>query len=499
MSFFEDVIPADPITPFIPVGGLLDIPTAAIVRGNKGQYIINGGFGPFMGVIGKPHMFKSTFAKSILYRAILRVLTTIKTSGFNYDTEITVVEEHQNEMMQYQMLHDKELRQFFVDAEGDVRNLIKDRTVVFTNAEKYKGEQYYELLKKLLKAKNPDNKRDKEVTTKPSEVIKTPFLDRDGKSAYEMLIPTFGDVDSLTEFKTTADEDMQDDHELGDLAANPAFMRMGLNKQRFVMGLPTLLANNDHYMVMTAQVGKEIAMSQGPMPAAPQKQLSAMKNGDVLKGAATKFASLTNVCWQTLKAGACGMTHRIEDGPRYPLYETKGNRFDNDLFEIELLNVRNKNGPTGFTLNILISQSKGFLPDLTEFHYIRQEDWGFNGNQQNYQLVLLPEIALSRTTIRKKLESEPLLQRAVNMLSEMLQVKHFKPSWWQDFGCTPEELYEGLKAKGFDWNELLQTRGWYSLDPNHPIKELSVIDLMRMQTDNYIPYWMDPQTKRAFK
>ena len=191
------------------------------------------------------------------------------------------------------------------------------------------------------------------------------------------------------------------------------------------------------------------------------------------------------------------MTHRIEDGLRYPLYQTKGNQYDNDLFEVELLCIRNKNGPTGWTITILVSQSKGFLSDLTEFHYIRTNDFGFKGTRDNYQLVLLPELNLSRTTIRKKLENTPGLQRAINITSEMLQMQHFKPGWWTMFGCDINELYKGLIEKGFDWNEILtKTRGWYSLDINHPIKELSTIDLLRMYKQDYIPYWMDPVTKR---
>ena len=129
-------------------------------------------------------------------------------------------------------------------------------------------------------------------------------------------------------------------------------------------------------------------------------------------------------------------------------------------------------------------------------HHILQVKYPLN-NQDNYQLVLLPELNLSRTTIRKKLENTPGLQRAINITSELLQIQHFKPGWWQQYSCTPEELYEGLKAKGYDWNEiLLKTRGWYSLDINHPIKELSTIDLMRMLKDEYFPHWMDPVTKR---
>jgi hypothetical protein len=497
MSIFAVARKSDPIVPFLPVGGLIDIPTGAFVKGHKGQLICNGGVAPISGVVGKPHMFKSTIAKSMIYIAALRLLTTIKTSVFLYDTEITVVEEHQREVFEYFMLHFDDLKEFFFK-DGKVLDLINDNIVIFTNKDQYTGDEYYEFLKKILRIKDPDFKRDKgEDLPDPMQLIDTPFLDRDGVTLYKMLPPTLGDVDSITEFTTKSDDELQNEHELGDTGANPGFMTQGLNKQRFLMGLPTLLSKSNHYMMMTAQVGKAINISKGPMPSAPQKQLSAMKNDDVLKGVSSKFVSLSNVCFQALKSNPCLMTHRIEDGLRYPLYQTKGNQYDNDLFEVELLCIRNKNGPTGWTITILVSQSKGFLSDLTEFHYIRTNDFGFKGTRDNYQLVLLPELNLSRTTIRKKLENTPGLQRAINITSEMLQIQHFKPGWWQQYSCTPEELYEGLKAKGYDWNEiLLKTRGWYSLDINHPIKELSTIDLMRMLKDEYFPHWMDPVTKR---
>lgn len=496
MSLFASVIKSDPVVAFIPVGGGLDIPTCAFVPGIHGQLIMNGGMAPLTGVVGKPHMFKSTIAKSILYIAALRVLTTIKTSALMYDTEMTVVEAHQKEIFDFYMTHFDDLKPFF-EKDG-ITMLIKDSVIVFTNKQKYPGDDYYELLKKVLRAKDPDFPRKKDDTLPPPmKYVKTAFAGRDGKEPVMMLPPTFGDVDGITEFTTKADDNMQEEHELGNKQANPAFMTQGLNKQRFLMGLPTLLANSNHYMMMTAQVGKEINMNTGPMPSAPQKQLPAMKNGDVLKGASSKFVSLANVCWQSLKTAPCLMTHRIEDGLRYPLYETKGNKFDNDLYEIELLNIRNKNGTTGFTITILVSQSKGFLPDLTEFHYIRSNDWGFLGNNTNYQLIFFPEENLTRTNIRRKLASVPKLQRGVNILSEMLQIKQFKQAWWQDYGCEPEELIKGLRDKGYDWDELLSTRGWHSFDENHPLKELSTIDMLRMLKDEYFPYWMDPVTKRA--
>ena len=355
MSFFANVKKSEPVIAFLPIGGCLDICTGAIVEGHRGEMIVNGGFAPMMGVVGKPHMFKSTVAKSILYQAFVKVLNTIKASLLMYDTEITVVEEHQREMFEFIINNYSEFRQFFYE-EGVLMDLIGNDTIVFTNKNQYKGEEYNELLKKLLRAKDPDTKRSRDDTDVPKgmAMIETPFKDREGKP-FKMFPPTGGDVDSITEFTTTADEETQDGHELGDKGANPAFMTMGLNRQRFLMSLPGLLSTYSHYVVMTAQVGKEIVMQTGPTPVAPGKQLSAMKNGDVLKGTSSKFVSLANVCWQTLKTAHCGMSHKVEDGPRYPLFETKGNKFDNDLFEIELLNIRNKNGPTGFTITILVS------------------------------------------------------------------------------------------------------------------------------------------------
>lgn len=498
MSLFAMVKKSEPITPFLPIGGLLDITTGAIVEGTKGQMIVNGGFAPLSGIAGKPHMFKSTIAKSIVYIATLRLLTSIKTSSLLYDTEMTVVEAHQKEIFEHLINHFDDLRPYFY-RDGVLMDLIGESIIVFTNKNKYKGEEYYELLKRILRSKDPETKRSREDTDlgKGLSLMETVFKDRNG-NPFKMLPPTTGDVDGITEFTTSSDEEMQDDHELGDKTANPAFMTMGLNKQRFLMGLPGLLSSFNHYMMMTCQVGKEIVMATGNTPPPAGKQLSSMKNGDVLKGAGSKFVSLSNVCWQALKTSHCGMSHKIEDGPRYPLYETKGNKYDNDLYEIELLNIRNKNGPTGFTITVLVSQSKGLLTDLTEFHHARSNDWGFNGNQINYQLTLMPELALSRTTIRKKLENTPGLQRAVNITSELLQLKDFKPGWWQDYGCDVQDLYTNIKALGFDWEEILtKTRGWYHLDPNHPIKELSIVDLLRMNKGEYIPYWMDPVTKRA--
>ena len=97
---------------------------------------MNGGFGPMTAVVGKPHMFKSTMAKSMLYIALLRVLTTIKTSALMYDTEYTVIEEHQREIFEEYMKHKQEFLPFF-KTDDVVDDLIQNETIVFTNKKQW--------------------------------------------------------------------------------------------------------------------------------------------------------------------------------------------------------------------------------------------------------------------------------------------------------------------------------------------------------------------------
>ena len=68
---------------------------------------------------------------------------------------------------------------------------------------------------------------------------------------------------------------------------------------------------------------------------------------------------------------------------------------------------------------------------------------------------------------------------------------------WKDLPeglmCTPKELYEDLKAKGYDWNTLLEnTRGYWTFDnDNQPLQFLSTMDLLNMRAGTYHPYWME--------
>ncbi|MNE69305.1 hypothetical protein D3C80_1650230 [compost metagenome] len=114
-------------------------------------------------------------------------------------------------------------------------------------------------------------------------------------------------------------------------------------------------------------------------------------------------------------------------------------------------------------------------------------------------MELRPNVALSRTKVRQKLNGDPLLRRAVEIQSEMLQLIQFQRKLDVP---TPAALYEGLVKMGYDWEVLLGTRGYWMVKEEEHLCEkkfLSTMDLIRMLRFEYKPYWMSGEDKAKIK
>ena len=108
-------------------------------------------------------------------------------------------------------------------------------------------------------------------------------------------------------------------------------------------------------------------------------------------------------------------------------------------------------------------------------------------------LDLYPDVKLMRTTVRGICDADYLLQRAMEITSEMCQMQLI---WKGDkladkYRITPEELYTRIKDKGYDWSVLLNTRGYWVFEGStDPLNFLSTMDLLKMANDEYHPYWL---------
>ena len=466
----------------INIGALFDIPTGTYISGKYGESILNGGLGSITSIVGIGNNFKTTVLHYQMLSAMSRLIETSDTDAQTYDTELSI---HKDRMRALT----KQFTQF------------KDRDIVteglwgLTDKSIYSANKWFDIVKEYCTSK---------ITNKVKLEQETPFRTMDGKALMKVPCITFAEIDSFTEFVTDDVLKMQNENELGDSGANTMHMRAGLGKSRFLQELPVVVTPAYHFVLMTAQIGKDIPMNSGPMAPPPTKKLQYLKNGDKLKGVTDKFTFLMNASWHAYNAAPF-----INQGTKcseYPSNPDDNNKGDTDLNIVSVRNLRCKSGPTGYVLDLIVSQSEGILPSLTEFHYIKESDrYGITGTLQHYALDILPDVKLSRTSIRTKIANEPKLVRALNITSEMCQMKQFWRTMDEELMCTPKELYDSLKAMGYDWDILLNTRGWWTLNNDkHPIPFLSTKDLLCMRFPkghrlHYHPYWLEKDDKTKIK
>lgn len=449
---------------------LFDIPTGKYEIGKYGESILNGGLGAITGIVGIGNNFKST----IMHYMMLTAASNFKDSTFStYDTEINIAESRLKALVTNTPGFKGE------DVIDTGRWAITDKTVYF-------GNEWFEKLKEQMDGK---------VTNAKKITVESPFLGRDGKTPLPMLIPTFTEIDSLTKFDTRSSNSMQEDNELGDSGANTLYMKEGQAKKRMLSYLPKPVQQSNNYMLISAHVGKNIPMD----PRAPTvKKLQFLKNNDTLKGVTDDFTFLTTNCWQC--QNAIPLFNDTTKGPEYPRHSEDNMKGDTDLFLVTLISLRSKTGPTGLLMQIIVSQQEGVLSSLSEFHYIKANDrFGFNGTQQNYALDLLPDVKLSRTAIRGKIDTDAKLRRALTITSELCQMKYLWHYLPEGLMCTPKELYDDIKALGYDWDMILgNTRSYWTADNDkQEVPFLSTMDLLNMRKkDNpYHPYWLEEDKK----
>lgn len=450
----------------INIGALLDIPTGKYLPGKHGEMILNGGLGFLTGVVGIGNNFKSTIMHYMGVAMVARMGPMAALS--TYDTEINIHEWHLAAMASLDP---------FLKGE----NIIESGRWQITDKTVYTGDQWYDEVKDFMQMKIKD---------KGKYAVTTPFLDRKGQNL-KIAVPTGLEVDSMSEFVTQDVLKMQDDNSLGESGANTVSMRQGLQKNRFLMEVPALSGGSYTYVLMTAHIGSEFSMDpRNP----PPRKLAHLPQGVKLKGVPEKFTFVMNNCYHAYNATK---SQTDDKKPKYPRDSDDDLIGDTDLNEVTVRQLRSKSGPSGMAITLIVSQQEGVLPSLTEFHFIKEEKrWGLEGNVQNYTLAFCPDIALSRSAVRRKIDKHPELRRGLNLASEMLQISYLWHDIAPEYLCTPKELYDDLIAMGYDWSILLNTRGWWAPEGVHEdIPFLSTMDFLRMRTGEYIPYWFTPEQK----
>ena len=459
--------------PLLNVGCLMDIPTGRYYTGKHGESILSGGHPNFLGIGGKPNTYKSQLAHYLNLTLISRYNPLV---SLMYDTEGSLI------------------KQRFIDLANGMDELDgsklfdEDNPLMLFTDSSVMGNTYYENLKDHCKAK---------LAHRKTMLRFSPFIDKDG-DYYNVMNPTVVEIDSMSQFTFDAIEDQHDNNEAGSAKLNTEAMNAARFKSQIISQIPNMTARANMYLSMTAHVGKELKVDQYSPSG---KTLPFMPAGLVFKRVPENFSFLTNLTYYTHSP-----TPMLHDDKtcRYPISTKDTYQNDVDLQKITVIPWRAKSGATGHDFELVFSQKEGLKVGLSEFEHLRRKKnrnvgnykytmaYGVSGsNVTRFNLELMPEVTLTRTTLRKKIDESYKLRRALAITSEMQQLM----STWnlaEKYICSPAELHEDIKKLGYDWDVLLETRGfWIFNDMAHERNYLSTMDLLKMRVGEYRPYWMD--------
>lgn len=475
---FGEVDQPASIVPVPNIGAPFDIPTGTPVVGFKMETIINGGIHHVNGIVGEGNVGKTAVA---IYMFVTVIYNYAISQGLIYDSEGNLKKQRLRitaDALYQELIYTlEEIEQ----SEGrlDEYDL---RRIVFTTVEKYMGDELWSMVKSVV-GKSAKNKKD-------VETIDTPFKDRKGQplkiAPFVQLL-----IDSISMFQVSSHDDIKS-NAVGSNKRNMESMRDSGAKSQLINELPAFCLRNNLFVTMTAHIGAQHQID--PMTP-PKKVLAYLSQKQKIKNVPEKFLFVPQTVWYIY--GTNTLFNSSQDRtPLYPRSSTDEKIMrDTDLQIANLMCLRNKSGLSGSPFEIIISQSEGILPTLSQFHYCKTRDrFGLAGNLINIKMVLYPSCTFTRNTIREKIREDNKLVNAIRLTTEILQSRIYHPTYVAvsaTADVTMEQIYEKLTADGYNWDELLETRGYWLPDQytNH-VRYLSGIDLLNMYLGVYKPYWM---------
>lgn len=462
---FEGFEPAPELRAYLNIGFPWDELTGDYVPGKDGEEILNGGLMPFTGFCGGGNMYKSTLAHSQNLTAINRYGSV---KSMVYDTEPPSCSYKRFAML---------MRQINPEFVADPQLLELKKRLLLTDITKMMGNEWFAMMQKF---------RDTKVSNLKKLMLKTPMLLTDGSQLMEPMIHT-AEVDSLSMMSLESTMKLLEENELGDGGANIEAMKTQGAKTQMLMQIPQMSTEANIFFIMTAHTGKQYQLDPRTPPS---KQMTFLKQDVKLKNVPEKFTFLPNNLYHVVKCEV--LLNRTTKAPEYPRRPEESNSGNTDLMLLTVINLRGKGGPTGVPLELIVSQSEGFQPELTALRYLKaNEGYGMGGNDKNYFLEFYPDCKLSRTTVRAKCVEDHRLRRALELTGSICQMHNYWHDARRSILLTPAQIVEKINELGYDWNDLLDTRGFWQYDEPgaDPRNFMSTKDLLRMAHGTYVPKW----------
>lgn len=474
---FAGMKKASPIIIMLNTGGLMAMMNGNYLVCKFGDSVFNGGMGKTCAYTGRGNVGKSTLLWRMLLQALYRYVMPIEGGAYlAEDTEVTASVTRQKTLAKA------------VSVEIDLDVLEEEERFMFSSAAEHTGTEIWELVKDNSCVKNrkgPNMRR-----------LATPFIDKDG-NYLTMLAPYLFGLDSLSGFATDGQESKRGKFAAGSKERMDEARASGMGKSQMVAEWPTVTTRNGLWLGCTAHIGDDNRPQENNVP--NTKALKGLPHKSKFKGVPENFTLYLYDVWIVKNAKI------LEEGryTYYPRAEDQEVFADPDLQLQTLWNARGKSGVTMMDFPVVYSQSEGVLDDVTNFYYCQQflKDFGITASAGRYKLDLMPDVTVTRKSVRGYCADPEHKRfcRALELTMELGVITHCFGNYDKSLLCTPRELYEGIIAKGYKWEDILDTRGYWTFDHyTNPVRHLSMEDLLKMRLGRYTPYWEQPAWQEEF-
>lgn len=437
-----------PFRPYLNTGTMYDVHTGIFVPGSHGGMVLNGGLTTTNAFVGRPKMFKSTEMLSLGMRCMANY--TRSETAIN-DTEYAQKKERVIAFVPNANYEDLEHR------------------LTITTPEIMSAEEFFELVKKTA---------DEKLKHSADYLVNSMILDPKTLQPVKMFIPTFIVIDSWSKMMSSFMQATLDTKQIGSSDTNMIYMKDGNIKKMIMLQLPALASRAGIYFLLSAHVGNKYELN--PYAATP-KDMQHMKSTDKLKEVGADFNFVISNSSEMRKVSL--LQNENKDDALYP-FEGSSNT---ELNEVVSVLLSCKNAPSGSTLSTIISQKQGILSDLSNYHYLRNNEYfGLIGNKSTHKPVLT-DISVSRTKIREKLQDSEFC-RAIQILAELCYIQN---NWSMvgteiDFMMKPEILGEKLLSSDQSIiRDILQSRSCWTYDENNLQPYMSTYDVLAIAQNKY--------------
>lgn len=450
MAFFDDMnIVESRDTPAFNTNTMYDLVTGCYVPGVDGKWYLNGGLSQHINSFAGPNgAFKSTIANALN----MRVLSIYPNSaGLIMDTENSLDKDRERAYGMAEQLRADDLEQ----------------RVKWIDSVEYNIGGLNDLIISMC-AKKEANKKD--------FLVESPFIDRFTGKALVVWVPHIVFVDSLTELHSIAEDTMitNSKKSIDDESTNTLAMRDANKKTIFLHYMRRVCQKHGIIFVSTGHYDKTIQMDMyNPNP----RETTFSKQDWKTKGCGSKYKFLSSTFAKTTASV-------LLDNNKDTLYGGDGTNPAKDLAEVSIMMERCKTQSAGNITPFVASQSEGFMNDLSNYHYLRTNDYyGLNGNKLKQQVALYPDVTISRNTCRGLAATTYELSRALELTA---QYCYIRTNWRTsniplDFSLTPAQIYDklnGSKEKTL-MQDILNSRGYWTY-AEHPREYMSILDVLAL-------------------